>query len=267
MAFVQAGDVRLEYFEAGSGDRAVVLLHGAASSARIWVAVQRLLAEAGVRSVAISLRGAGASDRGERLEDYAPASYARDLAAAVDRLGLDRFVLVGHSLGTLVTRYYLRDHAQRVRAAVLIAGPDPGTGPRTPEQMAARNSPASQRPAGGRPAPAWVTHHVGLSEAEREALWADLVANPPERALGQAPPWPGLEGLAERLALPVMVVLGDADEVVAPSTPLRGYLELPVERRYLHVFHGVGHYPPATVPDRLAGVLLRFMEAHAGWQR
>jgi hypothetical protein len=31
------------------------------------------------------------------------------------------------------------------------------------------------------------------------------------------------------------------------------------------VFHGVGHYPPAQVPERLTGVLLRFTKEHAGW--
>ncbi|MDA1239324.1 MAG: alpha/beta hydrolase [Chloroflexi bacterium] len=266
MPFVQAGDVRLEYFEAGEGDRTMVLVHGASSSSRAWAGVQRALAEAGVRSLAISTRGAGGSDRAATLDGYTPESYARDLAAAVDALGLGRFVLVGHSLGTLVSRYYVRDHADRVRALVLISGPDPGTGPRTPEQLAARQaSPAAQRPADGRPGAAWLHHHAGLSEAEREALWGDLEQNPPERAQGQAPPWPGLDGLAAQMPVDTLVVLGDQDETVAPSTPLRGFLELPVERRSLHVFHGVGHYPPAQVPERLTGVLLRFTKEHAGW--
>ena len=64
MAFVQAGDKRLEYFEVGEGprrpqDNTVVLIHGAGSSAVIWNKVQALMADAGFRTIAISLLGAG----------------------------------------------------------------------------------------------------------------------------------------------------------------------------------------------------------------
>jgi 3-oxoadipate enol-lactonase len=259
MPMLRAGETHLEYFEAGAGDRVVVLVHGAASSARIWETVQRCLAEAGVRSIAISTRGAGASDRPEDPRAYTPAEYARDLAAAVEALGLERFTLVGHSLGTIVSRYYVRDHAERVRALVLIAGPDPGRAAPSPEEQARR----AARPTaatGDEPPEAWTRQHAGLSAATRETLWRDIRSNPPQRAAGQASPWPGLEALAAEMPVPTLVVCGDADDVVPPATALRGYLELPEGRRSLHVFHGVGHYPPAQVPDRLAGVIVRFMD-------
>ncbi|MCB1692467.1 MAG: alpha/beta hydrolase, partial [Pseudomonadales bacterium] len=63
MPFVTAGDKRLEYFERGKGDDVVVLIHGAGSSALIWDTVQGLMAGAGFRTIAISLPGAGGSDR------------------------------------------------------------------------------------------------------------------------------------------------------------------------------------------------------------
>ena len=44
MTLVGAGDVQLEYFESGSGEPTMVLVHGASSSARIWHAVQQELA-------------------------------------------------------------------------------------------------------------------------------------------------------------------------------------------------------------------------------
>lgn len=264
MPLVQAGPVKLEYDEAGAGDDVAVLIHGASSSHRQWAAVQRHLAETGVHSYAISMRGAGASDRGTTEADYAPASYARDLAAAVDTLGLRRFTLVGHSLGTLVSRYYVRDHAERVRALVLIAGPDPARPGLTPEQRAARAArPTAPLPNNSAPTEAWTRQHQGLDEAQRAALWRDILDNPPERARGQESPWPGLEGAAARIPVHTLVVLGDADDVVPVEFPLRGFLELAQERRHLHVFTDIGHFPPAHIPDRTAGVLVRFMQAHA----
>ena len=123
MSKVQAGPFSLEYFDAGSGDRAMVLVHGATSSGRIWHTVQQELAERGIRSIALSLLGAGRSDRSALEEDYSPESYAKQLAGAVDALDLETFTLVGHSLGTLVAAYYARDHANRLEALVQMAGP------------------------------------------------------------------------------------------------------------------------------------------------
>lgn len=264
MPLVQAGAVKLEYDEAGAGDNIAVLIHGAASSHRQWAAVQRHLAEAGIHSFAVSMRGGGASDRGLSEADYAPASYARDLAVAVDALGLRRFTLVGHSLGTLVSRYYVRDHADRIRALALIAGPDPARPGLTPEQRAARAArPTAPRPDDSAPPEAWTRQHQGLDEAQRAALWHDILNNPPERARGQESPWPGLEGCAAQIPVHTLVMLGDADDVVPPADPLRGYFELAPERRHLHVFTEVGHYPPAQMPDRTAAVLVRFMRSHA----
>lgn len=262
MPMVQAGAVRLEYDEAGSGDNIAVLIHGASSSHRQWPAVQHHLAEAGIHSFAISMRGAGASDRGTSEADYSPASYARDVAAAVDTLGLRRFTLVGHSLGTLVSRYYVRDHADRVRALALIAGPDPSRPGLTREQRAAASARPTAPPS-TTPAEGWTRNHAGLDEAQRAALFRDIQNNPPERARGQAAPWPGLDGCAPNIPVHTLVLLGDADEVVPPADPLRGYLELATERRHLHVFTGISHFPPAQIPDRTAAVLVRFMRAHA----
>ncbi|MCK9486997.1 MAG: alpha/beta hydrolase [Dehalococcoidia bacterium] len=268
MPLVRAGDVELEYFETGPADASdatplAVLVHGASSSSRIWETVQQRLAEAGVRSVAISTLGAGASSQPEEPARYAPASYARDLAAALDTLGLRRFTLVGHSLGTLVSRYYVRDHAERVDALVLMAGPDPARAALTPEQQAQRASRAGAE-APETPTDSWQEQHQGLSAETRDALWSDIRANPPQRMRGQASPWPGLEGEAPKIPVHTLVVCGDADDVVAPEVAVRGYLELDATRRHLHVFHGVGHFPNAQAPDRLAGVLARFVRGYAG---
>jgi pimeloyl-ACP methyl ester carboxylesterase len=262
MPLVRAGDVDLEYFEAGEGDRVAVLVHGASSSSRIWDTVQQHLAEAGIHSFAISTVGAGASSHPEDPARYAPSSYARDLVAAVDTLGLGRFMLVGHSLGTLVSRYTVRDHADRVSALALMAGPDPARPAPSPEELvrgAARAGAASPET----PPDAWLEQHQGLSAETRAALWRDIRANPSGRTAGQAAPWPGLDGEAAKIAADTLVILGDADDVVAPDVAVRGYLELAPERRHLHVFHGVGHYPNAQVPRPLAGVLSRFLDTHA----
>ena len=254
---VQAGPFSLEYFDAGEGDRTVVLVHGATSSGRIWHSVQRELANQGVRSIALSLLGAGGSDRSECEEDYHPESYARQLADLVDALDLSKFTLVGHSLGTIVASYYARDHVERLEGLVQMAGPPiisevpkPGSGAKI--RVRDPNSADVQA--------RWEEQHLGLPTAVREALRRDIDNNPPERARGQRPPWQGIDDTAEKLRVPTLVIGGDADDIVHPQYPVQYYLSLQEEIRHLHVFHGVGHYPNAQIPERLAGVFVRFLK-------
>ncbi|HEX8940278.1 MAG TPA: alpha/beta hydrolase [Candidatus Limnocylindrales bacterium] len=74
-----------------------VLVHGLASNARLWEGVGVALASAGHRVVAVDQRGHGESDR--PAGDYGFEAVTDDLAALVERLGLDRPVLVGQSWG------------------------------------------------------------------------------------------------------------------------------------------------------------------------
>lgn len=261
-AFVQAGEVRLETFEAGPADgRPVVLVHGAGSSGQIWHTVQTYLADEGIRTLAIGMRGAGGSEHTANDEDYHPSNYARDLIGALDALGVTNFVLVGHSLGTIVASYIARDHRDRVDALVQIAGPaHDRTGSRP------GRAPSGRWIAGGYGATAdvdelehWRSQHLGLPDDIRDQLRRDIDANTEQRLSGQRAPWPGAAEVSATLDIPTLVLLGDADDVVPPEEPLQYYLGVPEAVRHLAVMHGVGHYPNAQAPRGVARTLRRFI--------
>jgi pimeloyl-ACP methyl ester carboxylesterase len=104
----------------GDGGPAVVLLHGLASNARIWDGVAARLAGAGLRVVALDLRGHGDSDQPPSGYDF--AQVGRDLQAALGGLGLDRPVLAGHSWGANVALQYAADRPGQVAGLVLVDG-------------------------------------------------------------------------------------------------------------------------------------------------
>ncbi|MFH1560003.1 MAG: alpha/beta hydrolase [Chloroflexota bacterium] len=268
MAFVQAGQVRLEYFDVGYDGRTMVLVHGASSSARIWHMVQERMAEAGVRTVAIGMRGAGGSDHTPNREDYNPAAYARDLAAALNALSVKRFALVGHSLGVATAIHFMRDHAAdfEVQALVLMAGGDARGRPLpTPEQMRELEETVDCPPADdeGTRRARWKPNHLGLPPDIRDDLWRDIQNNPKERVLGQRLcERPDMTAVLATLTVPTLVMSGDADGTVPLEATLRSFLSLPLEHRHLHGFHGVSHFPNAHVPDQVADVLHLFIDAH-----
>ena len=71
------------------------------------------------RAVAFDLRGHGGSEP-PRNSDYSIAGMAGDIAAVVDTMGLDRFVLVGHSMGGGVALSYAGAQPQRVAGLLLV---------------------------------------------------------------------------------------------------------------------------------------------------
>lgn len=77
----------------------VVLVHGFGSSGYTWRLVAPRLADAGYRVVMPDLYGFGWSDRPEEPFDYTPTGQAVMVRRLMDRLGIERAHLVGHSFG------------------------------------------------------------------------------------------------------------------------------------------------------------------------
>lgn len=103
-----------------------VALHGITSNACAWLAVARALGERGALA-ALDLRGRGASR--ELPGPYGIEVHVADTLELLDHLGLERAVLVGHSLGAYVVARFAVLHPERVRALVLVDGglPIPGS--------------------------------------------------------------------------------------------------------------------------------------------
>jgi pimeloyl-ACP methyl ester carboxylesterase len=112
----------LALFRLGTGPgtaEPVVAVHGITANSHAWLAVDRALAGRAAL-LAVDLRGRGASSA--LPGPYGMAAYARDLLAVLDACGLQRAVLVGHSLGAYAVARCAADHPERVRAVVLIDG-------------------------------------------------------------------------------------------------------------------------------------------------
>lgn len=106
------------YREYGAG-RPVVLLHGVASSSRIWLLVGPMLGEQ-FRVLALDQRGHGESDKPDSGYDF--ASVTDDLAAFIDALGLERPVVAGHSWGGNVAVEFAARHPEVPAGLVLVDG-------------------------------------------------------------------------------------------------------------------------------------------------
>lgn len=95
--------VRVAAYEVGPATGpAVLLLHGEPTWSYLYRGVLDVLAEAGVRAVAIDLVGFGRSDKPAEVADHSYARHVAWVREAVDALGLDDLVLLGQDWGGLI---------------------------------------------------------------------------------------------------------------------------------------------------------------------
>jgi 3-oxoadipate enol-lactonase len=122
---IEVNGVRLAYTDHGSGP-AIIAVHGWGGSKAVW---RSQIAEftRDRRLIAIDFRGNGESGRPAGVQ-YSPHAVAADVVALMDALGIDRAILMGQSMGTLVGQLVYHSHPQHVRALVLtgaLAGTPP----------------------------------------------------------------------------------------------------------------------------------------------
>ena len=119
--FIDVDGARLHYVERGEGPP-VLLIHGNTVSLADFGAsglLERLALDH--RVIAIDRPGFGHSTR-PRDRLWTPAAQAALLRAALKTLGVERPIVVGHSMGTLVALAMALDHPADVRSLVLLGG-------------------------------------------------------------------------------------------------------------------------------------------------
>ena len=117
--FVMAGDTALHLCDSQTGDKCVVLLHGYLESMLVWDDFVPLLTRGGVRVVTLDLPGHGISEvKGEvHTMDY----LARVVYDAMQVLGIERAVVVGHSMGGYVALAFAEAFPQACDGLVLFS--------------------------------------------------------------------------------------------------------------------------------------------------
>jgi pimeloyl-ACP methyl ester carboxylesterase len=121
---VVTNGLRFHVLEWGEpGNPAIVVLHGGNQTAHSWDLVSLHLADR-FHLVAIDQRGHGDSEW-PRDSHASPAEMAADAHAIAGQLGLQNPIIMGHSMGGIVSMTLLRDFPGTARRAVLVdVGPE-----------------------------------------------------------------------------------------------------------------------------------------------
>lgn len=272
--FLDLGGTQIHYLDEGVGPP-ILLVHGLGGQMRNFTPLRQSLQQRGFRTIAIDRPGSGHSTR-RRNAAAGPTAQAWVIAEVVRRLGLERPLILGHSLGGAVALATALDFPHAVGGLVLLA---PLTQPQTevpaPFRRLAIRSPLLRRlvastvvvPLGivrgkatlravfaPEPPPSdFALTGGGLLSLRPKAFYTastDLIA-----ANG------AMRFLTERYAalrLPVGVLFGTEDQILnvdRHGLPLRGQITA-VE---LVLVEGAGHMLPVTRIDAVVDLVERTM--------
>ena len=115
--FIMAGDAALHVCDSEVGEKCVVLLHGYLENMLVWEDFVPLLYK-DVRVVTLDIPGHGISVVNGEIHTM---EYLADtVAAALDKIGVERATIVGHSMGGYVALAFAERYAERVDGLVLL---------------------------------------------------------------------------------------------------------------------------------------------------
>ena len=116
---VKSNGVGLAAYEWPGGGPAVVAIHGLTSNHTAWYPIADILAGRH-RLIAHDLRGRGDSEKPDK--GYSLAEHSADLLGLLDHFGLERAIVMGHSLGAHIGVHFASHHGDRVTKLVLVDG-------------------------------------------------------------------------------------------------------------------------------------------------
>ena len=241
----------------------VVFLHGIGGGARAWTPQLPAFAAAGFRPVALDLPGYGAREAVTRM---AFDDIAADVEAAIAERGLDRPVLVGHSMGGMVVQTMLRRQPDAYGAAILVctspAFGDPG-GEFQKKFMADRLGPLDAGGTMSALAGQIVDSIVGPAPdpAARALAHAIMAATPDQTyraAVHCLVTFDERANLAD-IRVPVLCLAGAHDRNAPPAMMERMAAKIP-GARYV-CLPGVGHLPNLEAPRAFDAAVLDFLQA------
>jgi N-formylmaleamate deformylase len=254
-ATCQTNGITIHYTRTGGSRPPLILLHGLTANGACWTAVARAL-EADYDVIMPDARGHGQSsapDLGYRYEDH-----ANDVVGLIEALGVDRPILIGHSMGGLTAAVVAGRNPKLLRGLVLA---DP-TFLSAKAQREVRDSEVADEHRRMLKTPlADLIAEARTRHPARPAETLELIARARLQTRLSAfdvltPPNPEYTQLVRAIDVPSLLVIGDAP-VVSPATAAE--LQQLNPRLRVEQIRGAGHGLHYDQPERFAAAVKSFL--------
>ena len=268
----------LAYLDSGSGP-AVLFVHGILGSHRNWThLIDRM--DDNHRVIVPDLFGHGHSAK--PMGDYSLGAHAATLRDLLDRLGIQKVTIVGHSLGGGIAMEFYYLFPQRVERLVLVASGGLGREVNGVLRSAALPGAEWVLPV---IASQWVRERaesagrllgkVGWKPgSDITAIWqgftslGDGQSRRAFLATTRSVIDPGGQSvsahdyLPDAIPVPTLIVWGSRDRMIPAWHALKAQRSIPQCR--VELFEGAGHFPHLDEPDRFADLLREYIASTPG---
>jgi 3-oxoadipate enol-lactonase len=244
-----------------TGRTGVVFIHGVGGSAKAWAPQVESFAAAGYAPLAVDLPGYGGRPAIEAIDFE---QFSDDVEATISNAGLDRPVLVGHSLGGMIAQTMARRKPKGYQALVLV-GTSPSFGrPDGDFQkkfVADRLAPLQSGKTMPELAAGMINEIIGLNADPkgRDLAIASMAAVPAAtyKACVEAIVMFEERANLAHIQVPTMLLVGMRDTNAPPAMMQRMAEKIPGAR--FTALEGLGHLPNLEDPAAFDNAVLGFL--------
>lgn len=239
------------YYEVHGEGPVILLTHGYSSTSQMWRGQIEELAK-DHKLVIWDMRGHGESDSPDDLSHYSEAHTVEDMAALLDKVGADKAIIGGLSLGGYMSLAFNATYPERVRALLII---DTGPGYKNDEAREGWNKTAYQR------AERFETD--GLAPLERASAEVRTVRHKSAQGLANAARGmltqknPRVITSLPDITAPSIVIVGAND---TPFLAASDYMAAKIPGARKAVIPDAGHAANIDQPEAFNGVVRQFLD-------
>ena len=265
--------IKMAYVEMGDPNGEVLILqHGMTDNSRSWSLAASYFAEAGYHVYLPDLRGMGKTDEPDGY--YTTVTYATDLNAFFDAMGIEKAILVGHSLGSFTVQTFCLMFPERCARIVLVSS-IPVRGLQNATLSGAYGAYITPLPEDGHPSDAFMDKWYATDlkeEAFREEFDTFLRCMKQEAQCLSKKSWTNiflglmcsnLEDIYPMFdtEIPVLVLHGSEDTMTPEEYQEELCKLFHVDENSYVNYEGVGHNIQFEIPGRCARDILMWLES------
>jgi pimeloyl-ACP methyl ester carboxylesterase len=242
--------IEIGYDVVGDGP-AVLFTHGYQASRAMWEP-QKALADA-YTVITWDLRGHGDSGTPDDPAQYSHDLMLGDMLALLDKVGSERAVLVGHSLGGFASLRFYLDHPDRVRGLVLFGS---GPGYRDAEARGKWNEMAERFASSVETKGLEILKRASQEVATANHRSAKALAHASRGMLAQQDSRV-MDAISD-IAVPTLVIVGSEDKAFIGSSE---YMAKKIPGARLVMVEGAAHAANMSHSDEFNDALRTFLDA------